>query len=67
MKIVPSRPSLSVAAPCFSEEAPAPEFVRRMVVAREAVAPEDDEVMLANDSSGDQTWQQYREALSGNR
>lgn len=51
----PSRPVISVVAPCYNEEETLPEFVRRVVgaCAREGVPYE---VVLVNDGSRDKTW-----------
>jgi glycosyltransferase involved in cell wall biosynthesis len=50
------RPSLSIVAPCYDEEASLPEFVRRLTLAASGVVGEDYELILVNDGSRDHTW-----------
>jgi dolichol-phosphate mannosyltransferase len=54
---------LSVAIPCYNEEAGIPELYRRLTAVCRAVVGEDYEVILVNDGSRDGTWNVIR-ALS---
>lgn len=49
-------PRLSVAIPCYNEEAVLPETYRRVVAACEALLGDDFELVLVNDGSSDRSW-----------
>ncbi|UYN93434.1 MAG: glycosyltransferase family 2 protein [Enhydrobacter sp.] len=59
----PTRPALSVVAPCFNEEGVLPEFIRRMsaVLDRTAASAE---IVLVDDGSRDGTWTVMSEAVA---
>jgi glycosyltransferase involved in cell wall biosynthesis len=59
----PSRPALSVVAPCFNEEGVLPEFVRRTASVLDGLGISS-EIVLVDDGSRDSTWAVITEAAA---
>ena len=59
----PSRPALSVVAPCYNEQDALPEFLRRVGAVLDAVGGTN-EIVLVDDGSRDRTWETMSEAAA---
>jgi polyisoprenyl-phosphate glycosyltransferase len=59
----PSRPALSVVAPCYNEQDALPEFLRRIGAALDAAGGVC-EVVLVDDGSRDRTWEMMTQAAA---
>jgi len=59
----PTRPALSVVAPCFNEQEVLPEFLRRIHAVLDGIGGSS-EIVLVDDGSRDGTWQAMTEAAA---
>jgi len=59
----PTRPALSVVAPCFNEQEVLPEFLRRIHAVLDGIGGSS-EIVLVDDGSRDGTWQVMTEAAA---